>query len=36
MRRLLGDIAEGRILEITTLADPGIIENLKIQYTKKE
>jgi acetyl-CoA synthetase len=37
MRRLLGDIAEGRILgDTTTLADPGVIENLKIQYTKKE
>lgn len=37
MRRLLGDIAEGRILgDTTTLADPGVIESLKIQYTKKE
>jgi len=33
MRRLLGDIAEGRVLgDTTTLADPSVIERLKNQY----
>jgi acetyl-CoA synthetase len=33
MRRLLRDIAEGRELgNTTTLADPGVVENLQIQF----
>lgn len=33
MRRLLRDIAEGRALgDVTTLADPSVIENLKKKY----
>jgi acetyl-CoA synthetase len=33
MRRLLRDIAEGRVLgDTTTLADPGVIAKLKTQY----
>ncbi len=33
MRRLLRDIAEGRVLgDVTTLADPGVIAKLKSQY----
>ena len=33
MRRLLRDIAEGRALgDITTLADPGVVESLKEKY----
>jgi acetyl-CoA synthetase len=33
MRRLLRDIAEGRVLgDVTTLADPGVISKLKSQY----
>ncbi len=37
MRRLLRDIAEGRILgDTTTLADPTVIERIKSQYTDKE
>jgi acetyl-CoA synthetase len=33
MRRLLRDIAEGRVLgDVTTLADPGVIEKLKKRY----
>ena len=33
MRRLLRDIAEGRILsDTTTLADPGVLEHIKEQY----
>ena len=33
MRRLLRDIAEGRALgDTTTLADPGVVENLKRKY----
>ncbi len=35
MRRLLRDIAEGRELgNTTTLADPGVVENLEIQFEK--
>lgn len=37
MRRLLRDIAEGRVLgDTTTLADPSVIESLKSQYSDKE
>lgn len=37
MRRLLRDIAEGRVLgDTTTLADPGVIDSLKAQYSDKE
>jgi len=37
MRRLLRDIAEGRILgDTTTLADPSVIAALKQQYEEKE
>jgi len=37
MRRLLGDIAEGRVLgDTTTLADPGVIQSLKEKYGDKE
>ncbi|MCM8829733.1 MAG: acetate--CoA ligase [Candidatus Omnitrophica bacterium] len=37
MRRLLRDIAESRVLgDVTTLADPGIIEELKKKYEGKE
>ena len=33
MRRLLRDVAEGRALgDITTLADPAVVENLKAKY----
>lgn len=33
MRRLLRDIAEGRVLgDTTTLADPSVVESLKAQY----
>ena len=33
MRRLLRDIAEGRLMgDMTTLADPGVLEKLKKQY----
>ena len=33
MRRLLRDIAEGRVLgDTTTLADPTVVANLKTQY----
>ncbi|MES2201457.1 MAG: acetate--CoA ligase [candidate division FCPU426 bacterium] len=35
MRRLLRDIAEGRTLgDVTTLADPGVVEHLKGEYAK--
>jgi acetyl-CoA synthetase len=35
MRRLLRDIAEGRALgNVTTLADPSIVESLKNQYSE--
>jgi acetyl-CoA synthetase len=37
MRRLLRDIAEGRALgNVTTLADPSVIEALKEKYTTTE
>jgi acetyl-CoA synthetase len=37
MRRLLRDIAEGRVLgDTTTLTDPSVIEELKKQYQHKE
>ena len=37
MRRLLRDIAEGRVLgDTTTLADPSVIESLKMQYKDSE
>ncbi len=37
MRRLLRDIAEGRALgDVTTLADPGVIQSLKEKYEGQE
>jgi acetyl-CoA synthetase len=37
MRRLLRDIAEGRVLgDMTTLADPTIVAKLKAEYEEKE
>jgi len=37
MRRLLRDIAEGRVLgDTTTLADSAVVETLKAQYEEKE
>ena len=37
MRRLLRDIAEGRVLgDTTTLADPAVVSSLKSQYEDKE
>ena len=37
MRRLLRDVAEGRILgDTTTLADPAVVASLKVQYESKE
>lgn len=37
MRRLLRDIAEGRVLgDTTTLADPTVVESLKNQYKDQE
>jgi acetyl-CoA synthetase len=37
MRRLLRDVAEGRILgDVTTLADPVVVEELKKKYDEKE
>jgi acetyl-CoA synthetase len=37
MRRLLRDIAEGRVLgDTTTLADPGIVAGLKNKYSSDE
>ncbi|MEO8189051.1 MAG: acetate--CoA ligase [Acidobacteriota bacterium] len=37
MRRLLRDIAEGRVLgDTTTLADPTVVSSLKSQYEDKE
>ncbi len=37
MRRLLRDIAEGKVLgDITTLADPSVIQKLKTQYASTE
>jgi acetyl-CoA synthetase len=36
MRRLLRDIAEGRALgDVTTLADPGVVANLKEKYEEE-
>jgi len=37
MRRLLRDIAEGRVLgDTTTLADPTVLQEIKRQYEEKE
>ncbi|QQE80992.1 acetate--CoA ligase [Alicyclobacillus sp. SO9] len=37
MRRLLRDIAEGRVIgDTTTLADPSVVESLKNQYSNNE
>ncbi len=37
MRRLLRDVAEGRALgDVTTLADPAVVQSLKQQYEDKE
>ena len=37
MRRLLRDIAEGRLVgDTTTLADPGVIASLKDKYVSEE
>lgn len=37
MRRLLRDVAEGRALgDVTTLADPAVMESLKAQYEAQE
>jgi len=37
MRRLLRDIAEGRVLgDTTTLADPTVVEMLRRQYEEQE
>ncbi|MQF69554.1 acetate--CoA ligase, partial [SAR202 cluster bacterium AD-804-J14_MRT_500m] len=37
MRRLLRDVAEGRVLgDTTTLADPAVVESLKQQYEEEE
>ncbi len=37
MRRLLRDIAEGRVLgDTTTSADPSVVASLKSQYEEKE
>jgi acetyl-CoA synthetase len=37
MRRLLRDIAEGRALgDTTTLADPAVVQKLRVQYEDKE
>ncbi|MBM3461025.1 MAG: acetyl-coenzyme A synthetase, partial [Armatimonadetes bacterium] len=37
MRRLLRDIAEGRVLgDTTTLADPGVVASLKERYEGEE
>jgi acetyl-CoA synthetase len=37
MRRLLRDIAEGKVLgDTTTLADPGVVRELKDRYEVKE
>jgi acetyl-CoA synthetase len=35
MRRLLRDVAEGRALgDVTTLADPGVVEHIKGEYAR--
>jgi acetyl-CoA synthetase len=37
MRRLLRDVAEGRVLgDTTTLADPAIVASLKEKYISDE
>jgi acetyl-CoA synthetase len=37
MRRLLRDIAEGRVIgDTTTLADPTVLQAIKLQYEEKE
>ena len=37
MRRLLRDVAEGKAIgDVTTLADPGVLEGLKSEYESKE
>ena len=37
MRRLLRDVAEGRVLsDTTTLADPGVLDSIKQQYEDSE
>ncbi|MDQ8178822.1 MAG: acetyl-CoA synthetase, partial [Gemmatimonadota bacterium] len=37
MRRLLRDTAEGRLLgDVTTLADPTVMETLKARYADQE
>ncbi len=37
MRRLLRDVAEGRVLsDTTTLADPGVLDSIKNQYEDSE
>jgi acetyl-CoA synthetase len=37
MRRLLRDIAEGRVVgDTTTLADPTVLQTIKLQYEEKE
>ena len=37
MRRLLRDIAEGRVMgDTTTLADPTVVDALKAQYEDSE
>jgi acetyl-CoA synthetase len=37
MRRLLRDIAEGRVIgDTTTLADPSVIESLKALYKEND
>lgn len=37
MRRLLRDIAEGKVVgDITTLADPSVIEEIKLKYQQEE
>jgi len=37
MRRLLRDIAEGRVLgDTTTLSDSAVVQHLKAQYEERE
>jgi acetyl-CoA synthetase len=37
MRRLLRDIAEGHVLgDTSTLADPSVIQSIKLQYEDRE
>ncbi len=36
MRRLLRDIADGRALgDVTTLADPGVLQDLREEYEER-